>query len=57
LERKGCATLGVEENERYFDVYRDIYYILLKKIGGLSSKDQEAVRDNLKKLMSLDDSK
>ena len=31
--------------------------LILKKIGGLSGKDQEAVRDNLKELMSLNDSK
>jgi mRNA interferase MazF len=31
--------------------------LILKKIGGLSTKDQEAVRDNLKKLMCLNDSK
>jgi mRNA interferase MazF len=31
--------------------------LILKKIGGLSSKDQEAVKDNLKELMCLNDSK
>jgi mRNA interferase MazF len=31
--------------------------LILKKIGGLSRKDQEAVRDNLKKLISFDDPK
>jgi mRNA interferase MazF len=31
--------------------------LIIKKIGGLSAKDQEAVKNNLKKLMTLTDSK
>ena len=31
--------------------------LILKRIGGLSGKDQEAVKNNLKKLLSLDESK
>jgi len=31
--------------------------LIIKKIGGLSAKDQEAVKNNLKKLMSLTDPK
>jgi mRNA interferase MazF len=31
--------------------------LIIKKIGGLSAKDQEAVRNNLKKLLSITESK
>jgi mRNA interferase MazF len=31
--------------------------LIIKKIGGLSTKDQEAVRNNLKKLLSITESK
>jgi len=56
LDLGSTTSFGIELNLK-ISVFQLDSRLILKKIGGLTGKDQEAVKNNLKKLLSLDESK